>query len=792
MALLDPEDFQRLQESLLELKTQNYQLQANGRRQNNALGDAEAKIATLERELAKAQKAVQKSKKATEVQQLVQENESLRRKLVCQEEEFRDQNQTLLTELSNLVTTNEKLEQEIKVIQSNEASGNTVTPPLTAELHDLRNANVKLQDQMEEVKREHEVDLMKLRHNVQKANAENAKMKRQMSTDNEPVPREDPSEASSSSGRDSPELCQVNNSARVSFHRESLAGSEDPLIIQGKINPAAQEELQAKITSLEVENNRLVQENHELAQTREKSSLESALKVAEEDKNTLQTQLQNGFEAFEEFKRRKATELQGMEQEISSLKEKISQNERIAAESQSELRSKGKVIHDLEDEIEAQIAESQRVQARLESATRDLNIALEEKGTLQSEYEETIKLSEKRKKTLDEMAISIQNKVDEFSAKIDHLEIELRDKSDDLESSIQAESETREIITRLERVIDLLKSANGETEEKLKDLQAHCEALQGRLDQEVAEIQSDKDLSIRTLDSEHQMVMRSLNTQVEIANAQRSEFEEKVAILKQELEDLHEDKKISEKKGSGLLKDLKRQLLNEKQRNEKLQEKMQEVFTDPQPAISMSAMHREVDPDRTSISSWSMMSGQDGTSTPQPGVTSPVSNASTNGESAARESPPRAVGISPVNRTLTTDSEIYLGKIQNLQEERLVLEEKNHMLQASAAAMADDLVRKSAIIQYYCMEGRISVPTTPTTVPNNEKLKNNMKKMMNRLLVHPDAEIQADMQRMQNMLEETLTKNMQLQKHLENLGQEVVRLSKTAADVSLADRQICE
>ena len=55
-----------------------------------------------------------------------------------------------------------------------------------------------------------------------------------------------------------------------------------------------------------------------------------------------------------------------------------------------------------------------------------------------------------------------------------------------------------------------------------------------------------------------------------------------------------------------------------------------------------------------------------------------------------------------------------------------------------------------------------------------------MKKMMN-MLVHPDQETRKEMQKMQNLVEETLTKNMHLQKDLENLSQEVVRLSKAVA-----------
>jgi hypothetical protein len=56
----------------------------------------------MEQELTKAQKVIQKSKKVTEVQGLVRDNESMQRKLISQEEDFRIQNQTLLDELSKV------------------------------------------------------------------------------------------------------------------------------------------------------------------------------------------------------------------------------------------------------------------------------------------------------------------------------------------------------------------------------------------------------------------------------------------------------------------------------------------------------------------------------------------------------------------------------------------------------------------------------------------------------------------------------------------------------------------
>ncbi len=67
-----------------------------------ALGDATARASVLEQELVKAQRVLQRSKKASEVQQLVRERDTLQNKLRAQEDDFRLQNQTLLQELATV------------------------------------------------------------------------------------------------------------------------------------------------------------------------------------------------------------------------------------------------------------------------------------------------------------------------------------------------------------------------------------------------------------------------------------------------------------------------------------------------------------------------------------------------------------------------------------------------------------------------------------------------------------------------------------------------------------------
>ena len=78
-----------IQETLLDLKTRNYTLEDQARKQRSALGDATAKVTVLQQELLKAQKAIDKSKKLTEVQKVINENDNLHKKILAQEEDFR-------------------------------------------------------------------------------------------------------------------------------------------------------------------------------------------------------------------------------------------------------------------------------------------------------------------------------------------------------------------------------------------------------------------------------------------------------------------------------------------------------------------------------------------------------------------------------------------------------------------------------------------------------------------------------------------------------------------------------
>ncbi|KAG9332710.1 hypothetical protein JZ751_014809 [Albula glossodonta] len=149
---LSEEEFHRMQAQLLELRTQNYQLSDDLRKNTAELNAVRQKISTLEKDYIKAQKALSKSKKAQEVDALLSENEMLQGKLHSQEDDFRLQNSTLMQELSKLCSQIEQLEQENTGLKEGRglqpAASSPTSSPVDGELLRLQAENSALQKKM--------------------------------------------------------------------------------------------------------------------------------------------------------------------------------------------------------------------------------------------------------------------------------------------------------------------------------------------------------------------------------------------------------------------------------------------------------------------------------------------------------------------------------------------------------------------------------------------------------------------------------------------------------------------
>lgn len=803
MSSINHDDFERLQASLIELKNHNYTLEEKCRKQKSALGEATARATVLDQELAKAQKVIQKSKKVSEVEKLVKENESLQRKLVSQEDDFRIQNQTLLDELSKLVSVNERLETKIRSTQKEGDSAKTHSSESDIEVTRLRQEVSSLKSDLANVIGEKE-SLESCLETLQ-------------------------SQVSCSTGA-LDNSAEINSSAvatvadggeGVVFRKQSLNNNPGDQFNESQTAKKLRDEV-SKVTDenlLFKEENRNFQEQISQLQEKLKKKQESFLAIQQEKEklykefsrerddqrisyendsailreqvNRLQVQLNHGHTGFAEFKERKAVEIEALQSQIQDLKQ---QNEICSPQRQSELSAQ--IICQTEElnglkcrtsevsqERDKLVAEVSYLKSELEKVTTENCELSKSLQTSQESFALAAKTSENRKSLLDEMAITLQTKSKEADTIIQNIEKELKEKTDDLQ---EKENEVEYLNQKVQSLNEELSKTQSELKDAIEQgskLKKELAAQQVESEKKIREMAETHEEDWNVFKMESEIKIRDLTTQLEIANAQRSEFEEQVVQLQQDIQDLGEERKIVEKKNQGLVKDLKRQLLAEQQRNEKLSEKMKELLADP-PSLSEPDRPNEIETDRTSNSSWSIYSGNNDlprdpncSSTPLPRPKS-GSNESLSVQNVHECSPVRD---SPVEQVAFTndDYRALLNKIGSLQEANSLLQQRVQMLEHSSGAMAEDLLRKSRIIQFYCMEGKAIVRNSSQSSSNQHPAidKLNMKKMMD-LLVNPNDSQKEEMQRMQRMLEETLTKNMFLQKDLENLSQEVVRLSK--------------
>lgn len=760
---LSNQDFQRLQENLLELKTRNYTLEEDAKKSKHGLADATVRIRVLEESLSKANKAIDKSKKAQEVQHLLKENSFLQEKLAFQDEQYRLQNETLMQELTSLVQTNEVLERQLSA-----ASKSPSTSAGDSSLEAVHRLEAENQD------------LKASLHILEETCA-------QLTADTERRHRPEPQPALQSSEEKEEVLVDSHESLAVAAQ---LRAEADALRAELAKSVQSCEEVRGRLEQLAAEKEQDLAEFTEARHQfeRKEEGLDAVATAAKRRADQLTAELEARSERFQELEAARIC----LDNEIVSLKDQLHKEKETSALLKNDLAKALEREEVLKRELESSLASLTDLMAQLEGAK---------------------KTSESRKNLIDEMALELQKKSEEARSR----ELEL---TAALTSSSQAEAELKS------RLADLQQELEGRQAE-VKKWGANYAALSARLDaaeearqwqeaelrrkdeafaaaeerhrRQVGELREDREREREVLESEGAARLAAINTQLELANVQRVEFEEAVERMKQEARDILEDKKIAEKKGQALLKDLTRQLQQEKKRNEKLQERMKDCLIETY--SNCSDPSKELDPERSSISSWSLMSGhnereRDMSSTPSQAsptdssasgieqskrgvgksLDSLANSSSLGGAGAAAASAAAAVAA------VQQENDVLLGRLADLQQDKWRLEERVLMIEQSAAAMADEICRKNELIQFYCMEaggrvvggGRATQPVqSPTSPP--EKVRN----FVNNLVHYDQADSHAkEVHRMQQILEETLTKNMHLQHSLDHLSQEVVRLSK--------------
>ncbi|XP_050783176.1 GRIP1-associated protein 1 isoform X3 [Gopherus flavomarginatus] len=798
---LSAEEFQRLQAQLLELRTHNYQLSDELRKTGAELIGLRQRVAFLDKELAKAQKALGKSKKAQEVEALLSENEMLQSKLQSQEEDFRLQNGTLLQELSKLCSQIEQLETDNKRMQGGAPVSEGPPPPgpPPSELLRLQAENTALQR-----------NVAALQERLEREVGRQAEG--QGGTPQAPGPA---GEAVAGPTPDA-HLCQP---LPAELQLKWATEREEKRLLREQLQ-GLEAAKQAEISRLQDELNKLTeklkkkQESFRRLQT-EKEALynDSRTKLAE-----IQQQKDEELKSLQLCNQKLHQELQAAAQSASEAREQLQSRQREHADALHALQdqiqtsktqelnllreqsaalglelqqkqSEKEALAGQRDDLDTQLQESIRANSRLLEQLQELG---QEKEKLVVELEEARKSADKRKSLLDVLAVETQQEKGRHQEALAALRVQ-HDK-EVLGVRAQYERELRQVHEEKKRHEEALRGQLKEEKARTREL----ESLQQTVEELRLQIQSmdrakgwferrlkeaeellekhqrDHEEALRVCKEQHAAELKLKDQEVDAAREQlraaessRDEHVGTISRLRQEVKDTVDGQRILEKKGSAALKDLKRQLQLERKRADKLQERLQEILTNSKTRTGleelvlaeMSSPSRAQTGDSSSISSFSYREAMKEGS-------GPGSTKSNTGSPQSQR---------PADLSDEEISELF-QRLAETQQEKWMLEEKVKHLEVSSSSMAADLCRKSAIIETYVMDSRIDV-----SAPHGPLERGGLGSVLRDLVKPGDDSLREMNKKLQNLLEEQLTKNLHLQKHLEVLSQEIVRLSKECA-----------
>lgn len=782
-----------MQAQLLELRTNNYQLSDELRKNGVELTSLRQKVAYLDKEFSKAQKALSKSKKAQEVEGLLNENEMLQAKLHSQEEDFRLQNSTLMAEFSKLCSQMEQLELENQQLkdEASRAGAAQAGSVVDGELLRLQAENTALQKNVAALQERYGKEAGK-------------------------------SIAASEGQGDQPE-----GQAPVILSPMPLTEVELKWEMEKEEKKLLWEQLQGLESSKQAETSRLQEELAKLSEKLKKKQ-ESFCRLQTE-KETLFNDSRNKIEELQQQKeadlKAQLARTQKLQQELEAANQSLAelrdqrQGERLehaaalralqdqiqtaktqelnmlreqTAQLTAELQLRQTEYDHLmgqKDDLNSQLQESIRANGRLLEQLQEIS---QEKEQLTQELQDARKSAEKRKAMLDELAMETlqektQHKEELGAVRLRHekevlgvrarYERELRELHEDkkrqeeeLRAQIREEkARTRELeslqqtVEELQAQVHSMDGAKGWFERRLKEAEESLQQQQQEQEDALKQCQEQHAEELKNKEEELQGVL----DQLQQAQEERDSHLKTISNLKQEVKDTVDGQRILEKKGSAALKDLKRQLHLERKRADKLQERLQDILTNSKNRSGleelvlseMNSPSRTQTGDSSSVSSFSyreILREKESTTIPARSLSS-----------SPQAQPPRPAELS--------DEEVaeLFQRLAETQQEKWMLEEKVKHLEVSSASMAEDLCRKSAIIETYVMDSRIDV-----SMAAGHTDRSGLGSVLRDLVKPGDENLREMNKKLQNMLEEQLTKNMHLHKDMEVLSQEIVRLSK--------------
>uniref|UniRef100_A0A8C0S7J9 GRIP1 associated protein 1 n=1 Tax=Canis lupus familiaris TaxID=9615 RepID=A0A8C0S7J9_CANLF len=776
---LSEEEFQRMQAQLLELRTNNYQLSDELRKNGVELTSLRQKVAYLDKEFSKAQKL------CSQMEQLERENQQL--KDGAARAGAAPAGSLVDGELLRLQAENTALQKNVAALQerygkearrSQPASEGQGDPPggqASTVPAPMPLAEVELKWEME--KEEKRLLWEQLQGLESSKQAETSRLQEELAKLSEKLKKKQES------------FC------RLQTEKETLFNDSRNKIEE--LQQKKEADLKAQLARTQKLQQELEAANQSLAELRDQWQGErlehaAALRALQDQVSIQSADAQEQVEGLLAENNALRTSLAALEQiqtaktqELNTLRD---ENAGLAADLQQR-QTEYEELMGQKDDLNSQLQESLRANSRLLEQLQEIG---QEKEQLTQELQEARKSAEKRKAMLDELAMETlqeksQHKEELGAVRLRHekevlgvrarYERELRELHEDkkrqeeeLRGQIREEkARTRELenlqqtVEELQAQVHSMDGAKGWFERRLKEAEESLQQQQQDQEEALKQCQEQHSGELKSKEEE----LQGLRDQLQQAQEERDCHLKTISNLKQEVKDTVDGQRILEKKGSAALKDLKRQLHLERKRADKLQERLQDILTNSKSRSGleelvlseMNSPSRTQTGDSSSVSSFSyreILREKESSTVPARSLSS-----------SPQAQPPRPAELS--------DEEVaeLFQRLAETQQEKWMLEEKVKHLEVSSASMAEDLCRKSAIIETYVMDSRIDV-----SVAAGHTDRSGLGSVLRDLVKPGDENLREMNKKLQNMLEEQLTKNMHLHKDIEVLSQEIVRLSK--------------
>lgn len=474
----------------------------------------------------------------------------------------------------------------------------------------------------------------------------------------------------------------------------------------------------------------------------------------------------------------------------------------LSVQSYSELAEKEEMQNELDD-LRQKLAnvESERndALAKLEDTTNEL-------CTLKNKFEDTSSKCNERQCLIQEMKEHISEMSHSHSIEIDNLKSEYESQMKSLNEKLNALSAVNDELNAARDEIECISKEKSDLQVQLQETRAQLQECKSQLQTSLCE----HEMQLTKLTKEYEDKIECINivSKEEVEKWQLLHLEasdkvatlnKQIASLNQKLSDGLEERKIQEKKGMLLVKEVKKQLASEKKRADKLQSKLSEVLAET--SIDTSGLNSTLASadakcglnDSASNSSWSFMSNSKNDNTPVSSSSHVRRPSSLNSFSdPGKDCSPTPISPSTTIATdeleinsLAEDNAQLIARNAELQQEKWQLNEKIQRMQLRLDHMSKEIQDKSNIIGYYLMDSRGDHSSGHPAHNSNEKLT--VKRLVDFIKDKGDEGQREINRKLQRILEETLTKNMWLQKHLETMSDENVHLKNQLTK----DKSVC-